>query len=186
MRLTLICLACYVFLGVSAIYGEDRNNYTSKQLKDIGMLSETRFPLFTRRYIVIREVPIITYGRAPASVMRALSSPVYATSEEAGDQGRDINIVSISGVSLEFRDSGENDEAHELLIDVRKARVPDNLHCDLADVVRYALICIRMIIPPNWMAPIRLKVLGGETDPRLMRLESDLWSSTSLSPDKRN
>ena len=131
--------------------------------------------LFTKGNIVVYDVP--TMFNCIFDLARSLSSPVYVQSTEPSERKRDVNVISMSGISLEFRSLGELSEDYELLIDVSKAKVPPDVQVELLDIVQYAIMCIRMEITPGVLNSVKIKIIGAQIDPKLMRLEGELWAT---------
>ena len=177
------CLIFYLLVGALANTADAGDSITrdSKAAKPGGNILGVYIPLYSEdaQLVVVQNVPVICYERFYWELARSLSSPVYAASEKVEDRRRDINIISMSGVSVEFRTIDDDVLEYELAIDVTKAKVPVFLECEVLDVVKYVLTCVRMSLPPTRSRSVKVKIVGGQSDPRLVRLEGELWSAES-------
>ena len=51
------------------------------------------------------------------------------------------------------------------------------MQVELLDIVQYAIMCIRMEITPGVLNSVKIKIIGAQIDPKLMRLEGELWAT---------
>ena len=180
-RVDLVALALVAaVLALSTVSADEQKRIVSRPTKPFSIIIKAFIPLRVNDTtpIVVEEVPVMAHSDEfeQTAIAHALSSPFYARSGEPSDRDRDVNIISLSGISLQFHCLGGIDRAFELLIDVTNAKIPDYVQCDIPDIVNYAIMCIRLSIPPRREVSVKIKIIGGQTDPRLRRLEGEMWT----------
>ena len=172
----IFCLFTITITG----HTKENESYLSKPTKEVGNLAFAFIPMFkTCGPVIVKEVPVVLYGDFPNNLAAAISSPVYAASEDANDRAIDINIISMFGVRVKVRYCNDEfilkNKDCELVIDVEHAKQPKDCDVSLIDVIQYIICCMKINIPPKYFSSIEVKIQNGKTESKWNRFEGPLW-----------
>lgn len=147
--------------------------------KEERLLSAFNVPLYSKSGgVELGMVPALVYGPPPGVFLRALCSPVYATTADESLRDHDLNLVSLMNIKLTTIPAvpKNREERIELVVDLSGFRRPAHVKAHVSEVIEATLLCVRMLFPPALpQSRMEVRIIGSENPELLKRFNGPLW-----------